>query len=308
MHNLERPGGDTAPALDQADPVPAAPPEPIATAADTGADTGAGTGPVAPTPRPEYDTATVMGVPLVSCSMDEMVQLVESWVDAGEFASATGVNGNVVNLAARDARVRRLLEANTVNYVDGQSVVWASRLLGLPVTERVATTDLIYPLAQMCARRDFGLFFLGGRPEIVQRAAERLAAGYPGLRIDVHHGYFGADDDPAVVKAINDSGARVLLVGMGDPRQQQWVHEHLGHVSPQVLLTCGGLFDWVSGANPRPPRWMVERGLEWLWRIRIEPRRLLRRYLVGNPEFLARLGLALGKQRVGEALARRRAS
>jgi N-acetylglucosaminyldiphosphoundecaprenol N-acetyl-beta-D-mannosaminyltransferase len=295
MHNLERLAGDSASTLDHVEIV-----------RETGRPPAAADPPDPPTTIPDYLVRTVMGVPLASCSMAEMVQLIEAWVDAGEFASATGVNGNVVNLAARNAQVRRLLEANTVNYADGQSVVWAGRRLGLPVPERVATTDLIYPLAQMCARRDFGIFFLGGRAEIVEQAAVRLRAANPGLRIDVHHGYFGPEDDPGIVKAIDASGARIVLVGLGDPAQQRWVHDHLGRVAPTVLLTCGGLFDWVSGVNRRPPRWMVARGLEWAWRIWIEPRRLLRRYLIGNPEFLMRLAVAVGKDRLGALLARRR--
>nr|WP_269330082.1 WecB/TagA/CpsF family glycosyltransferase [Kineosporia babensis] len=181
-----------------------------------------------------------------------------------------------------------MFRANDVNYLDGQSLVWASRLLGLSAEERVATTDVALPLAQMCKRRDFGLFLLGGQPEVAQKAAARLEAQVPGLKTYTHDGFFTPDQDEQVVQAIVASGAKVVLVGLGDPRQQQWVQQHRYQVNG-VMLTCGGLFDWISGNNRRPPQWMVGWGLEWLWRMWLEPRRLARRYLVGNPEFLLRL-------------------
>jgi N-acetylglucosaminyldiphosphoundecaprenol N-acetyl-beta-D-mannosaminyltransferase len=248
---------------------------------------------------PSYSRQSVFGLPIAACTMVEMVETVEAWVDERGFRSATYVNAFVVNQAARSPELRRLLELNDVNYVDGQSVVWASRLLGLAVPERVATTDLIYPLAQMCARRDFGIYLLGAKPHIVELAAERLRAAYPGLRVDCHDGYFGPEDDAEIVAAINRSGARIVMVGMGDPIQQEWIQSHRDIVAANVFLTCGGLFDWVSGENPRPPQWMVSWGFEWLWRIWLEPRRLAGRYLIGNPEFLARLGLALIRRRAG---------
>jgi N-acetylglucosaminyldiphosphoundecaprenol N-acetyl-beta-D-mannosaminyltransferase len=250
---------------------------------------------------PQYDRQEVLGLLVAACTMTEMVETVEAWVDQNGMRTATYVNAFVVNQAARSTEMRRLIEANDVNYVDGQSVVWAGRMLGLPVPERVATTDLIYPLAQMCARRDFGIFLLGAGSSIVERAAERLTAANPGLRVDYHDGYFGPDDDAKIVAAINGSGARVVMVGMGDPRQQQWVHDHRDVLSANVLLTCGGLFDWVSGQNRRPPQWIVSGGFEWLWRIWLEPRRLAWRYLMGNPEFLIRLVVALIRRRRGRS-------
>lgn len=240
-----------------------------------------------------YPLGLVMGIPLAGCSLEQAVNTVETWVDAGDRRSAAGVNANVVNLAARDPGFADLLRANSLNYADGQSVVWASRLLGLGVPQRVATTDLVHPLARMCGRRGFGLYLLGSKQDVVERAGQKLMLENPGLRVQSHHGYLTDDDDPDIVRAINDSGARVLLVGMGDPKQQQWVQAHIGSLSVNAVLTCGGLFDWVSGVNRRPPGWMVSSGLEWLWRVMIEPRRLLLRYVVGNPEFLLRLALAL---------------
>lgn len=240
---------------------------------------------------PPYDRAEVLGLPVTNCTVEDLVGTVEAWVDQQITRTAAGVNAHVVNLAAREPIVRDLFRANDLNYLDGQSMVWASRLLGLPASERVATTDVALPLARMCARRDFGLYLLGSRPEVVEAAAGRLRSQVPGLRVHHRDGFFTPDEQPEVVREIVASGAKVVLVGLGDPLQQQWVQTHRDQVKA-VMLTCGGLFDWISGANRRPPRWMVRAGLEWLWRVWLEPRRLARRYLVGNPEFLIRLARA----------------
>jgi N-acetylglucosaminyldiphosphoundecaprenol N-acetyl-beta-D-mannosaminyltransferase len=240
-----------------------------------------------------------MGVPLDACSAEQFVATVAGWVDGCERQFAVPVNAHLVNLANQDPVLAALLQHSGLNYADGQSVVWAARLLGHDVPARVPTTEMIYPIAEMLARRRFPVFLLGGQPAVVQAAAERLRRDYPGLEIaGVHHGYFAAADRRRVLEAINASGARVLLVGLGNPTQEKWVWEHFGELQPNAILTCGGLYDWVSGRRRRAPAWLCRAGLEWLWRLLIEPRRLLARYLVGNPRFCLRLARELWRRRV----------
>ncbi|HZD37356.1 MAG TPA: WecB/TagA/CpsF family glycosyltransferase [Actinomycetes bacterium] len=250
-------------------------------------------------PRP-YARAEVMGVPLDACSAEQFVATVERWVDDGDRQFAVPVNAHLVNLANRDPELAQLLRRSGLNYADGQSVVWAARLLGHPVPERVPTTEMIYPIADMLARRRFPVFLLGGRPQVVEAAARRLRRRRPGLEIaGTQHGYFDAAEDRLVLQRVNDSRARVLLVGLGNPKQEKWVWEHLGDLRPNAILTCGGLYDWVSGRKRRAPAWLHRIGLEWLWRLLIEPRRLFRRYVVGNPQFCLRLARTLWGRRGG---------
>ena len=245
-----------------------------------------------------FPRASVMGVPLDACSAEQLVATVESWVDDDDRQFAVGVNAHLVNLANRDPELGALLQHSGLNYADGQSVVWATRLLRHDVPARVPTTEMIYPIAAMLARRRFPVFLLGGRPEVVEAAAERLRRDYPRLRIaGVQHGYFDARDEPEILRRVNHSRARVLLVGLGNPRQEKWVWEHLGELRPNAILTCGGLYDWVSGRKRRAPAWLHRIGLEWLWRLLIEPRRLFARYVVGNPRFCLGLARALWDQR-----------
>jgi N-acetylglucosaminyldiphosphoundecaprenol N-acetyl-beta-D-mannosaminyltransferase len=245
-----------------------------------------------------FERARVLGVLLDACSAQEFVNTVESWVDDGDRQFAVPINAHLVNLAARDPELAALLEHSGLNYADGQSVVWAARMLGHQVPARVPTTEMIYPIAEMLARRRHPVFLLGGRPEVVEAAAARLRERYPELQIvGARDGYFASGGDAEVIEAINLSGARVLLVGLGNPKQEKWVWEHLGELRPNAILTCGGLYDWVSGRNRRAPAWMHRTGLEWLWRLLIEPRRLFVRYVVGNPRFCTALVRELWRRR-----------
>jgi N-acetylglucosaminyldiphosphoundecaprenol N-acetyl-beta-D-mannosaminyltransferase len=250
-----------------------------------------------PFERP-FKRARVLGVQLDACSAEEFVGTVERWVDDGDRQFAVPINAHLVNLAARDSELAALLEHSGLNYADGQSVVWAARMLGHQVPARVPTTEMIYPIAEMLARRRLPVFLLGGRPEVVETAASRLRDRYPSLQIaGTRDGYFQPGADAEVIEAINQSRARVLLVGLGNPKQEKWVWEHLGELRPNAILTCGGLYDWVSGRNRRAPAWMHRAGLEWLWRLLIEPRRLFARYVVGNPRFCAALARELWRKR-----------
>jgi N-acetylglucosaminyldiphosphoundecaprenol N-acetyl-beta-D-mannosaminyltransferase len=235
--------------------------------------------------NPPATRAPFLDIVIDPLSTTEVVDVVQHAVENRDRVVGVGVNADVVNKAARDADVRNAVLGSSLAYADGQSVVWAARLLGIDVPERVATTDLIWPLAQRCAERGFAMFFYGAAPGVAARAAQRLTEHFPGLRIAVADGYTDSD----VVAAVNQSAADVLLVGLGDPLQQRWVTQHLDELATPVVLTCGGLFDWVSGDRRRPPPWMVTVGLEWVWRLLLEPRRLFVRYVVGNPSFVFRV-------------------
>jgi N-acetylglucosaminyldiphosphoundecaprenol N-acetyl-beta-D-mannosaminyltransferase len=233
----------------------------------------------------------VIGVPVAPLSMTEVVDTVLDWTTEDRMRVAVGVNAAVCNLAARNGRFRSLLLDSDLAYADGQSIVWAGKLLGLSMPERVATTDLVLPLVQACAAQGKRVFLYGGRPEVVARAAHRLQDAAPGLRIAYSHGFRPAAETAELLSEIHEFGTDVLLVGLGDPLQQEWIASVRDRLRVPAVLTCGGLFDWTSGARPRAPHWMIAAGLEWLWRLILEPRRLAGRYLLGNPAFLARLAI-----------------
>lgn len=242
----------------------------------------------------------VCGAPIDPVSMTSAVDLIAGWRDPSHPRVAVGVNANAAFLARSDRTYRRHIWSGDLTYPDGQSMVWACRLLGHPAEERVATTDLIHPLAQAWqAAGGAHIFMLGARPEIVTAAAARLTTLYPGLTVSTRDGYFSPADVPSILAQINSEEPAALLVALGDPAQQAFVHDHLPALRVGAVLTCGGLFDWLAGVNRRAPQWMIRLGLEWLWRMMIEPKRLAKRYLLGNSWFVMRLVRQMVRQRPG---------
>lgn len=226
------------------------------------------------------------GVPVAAVTLREATARILEMSATGTTDILVGVNAHVVNLARHDERLRTFLNTTTFNYADGQSVVWAARSLGTVLPERVATTDLAPAVIDGAAREGAPVFFLGGAPGIAAAAANRMRERTPEVALDAAHGFFDARETDRVLGEIHDHGTRILFVGLGDPLQERWIERHRASLPP-VVLTCGGLFDWLSGAHRRAPKVMQQGGLEWLWRLAIEPRRLAHRYLVGNPAFVA---------------------
>lgn len=205
---------------------------------------------------------------------------------------STSANGNVLSLCARSPALRSMVEAADIIDADGQPLVVASRLMTqTPIPERCATTDFFHDVAAVASRRDLTIYLLGATEEVSAAAAARAVALHKGLRIaGRRNGYFGLEEEGAVVEAINRARPDVLWVGLGVPREQQFVlrnRERLTGVG--VVKTCGGLFDFLSGRASRAPQWMQDWSLEWAYRLAREPRRLLWRYATTNVHTLALL-------------------
>jgi N-acetylglucosaminyldiphosphoundecaprenol N-acetyl-beta-D-mannosaminyltransferase len=247
--------------------------------------------------REAHPDVTIVGVPVARLGTDEIVDTVIGWTDTAGVKVAIGVNAYVCNMAARDKRFAAGLRDSGLNYADGQVIVWASRALGSPIPERSATTDLVYPLVTALAGAGKRVYLFGGAPGVAELAGQRLVEFAPGLEIRVRHGDVSAQNTALVLAELDEFRPDVLLIGLGDPLQQNWIADNRASLTVPAVLTCGGLFDWVSGAHRRAPSWMIRGGLEWLWRLALEPRRLANRYLVGNPVFLGRLAAQVVRSR-----------
>ena len=197
-------------------------------------------------------------------------------------------NGQVVSLAARNPEFRRRHEVADIVHADGQPLVFAARwLTRTPISERCATTDFFHDAAAAARASGLKFFLLGGPEEVNARCAEQMRTRYPGLAIvGHHHGYFSPAEEPAVCDAINRSGADVVWVGMGVPREQDFCFRNRDRLTCAWLVTAGGCFHYVTGDYARAPLWMQRAGLEWLHRLGHEPGRLLLRYLFTNPHAL----------------------
>jgi N-acetylglucosaminyldiphosphoundecaprenol N-acetyl-beta-D-mannosaminyltransferase len=246
------------------------------------------------------DRLEVLGVGVDPLTAKELGGEIEHLVRGGECALVLNVNAHCLNLCYDDPELRAFVNDAEVVFCDGAGVRFAARMLGGRIPERVTYADWIWQLADLAADRGFSLYLLGARPGVAREAARRLVQHYPGLEIvGVSHGYFdhsaGSRENEAVVEEIKAAAPDLLLVGLGMPLQERWLMENRHRLGAGVALTGGAVFDYVSGRVRRGPRLLRENGFEWLARLLVEPRRLWRRYLIGNFLFLLRVL----KQRLG---------
>jgi N-acetylglucosaminyldiphosphoundecaprenol N-acetyl-beta-D-mannosaminyltransferase len=203
------------------------------------------------------------------------------------------VNAHGLNLAATDAGFRDLLNGADVCFCDGAGVRVAAALAGHRLPPRITYADWTWEFADFSTKEGLSWFLLGGVPGRADQAARALQTRVPGLRIaGTHHGYFDktrdSEENRRIVAQINESGADILLVGFGMPVQERWLSENWNDLRPSVALTGGAFLDYVSGSLRRAPAIFTRTGFEWLGRLLIEPRRLGRRYVIGNPQFMFR--------------------
>ncbi len=194
----------------------------------------------------------------------------------------------------RDPAFRAACEGADLVVADGAPIVWASRILGRALPERVAGSDLMVEICGACARQGKSVFLLGGAPGIAEGAAQALRKRYPDLQVaGVCAPPMGFDEMPdevaKAVSAVNTASPFALFVGLGAPRQEKWIHGALRRLHVSMVMPVGGAFDMLAGAVPRAPGWMQRAGLEWSWRLAHEPGRLWRRYLVEDAAFLKML-------------------
>jgi N-acetylglucosaminyldiphosphoundecaprenol N-acetyl-beta-D-mannosaminyltransferase len=199
----------------------------------------------------------------------------------------TSANGQVISMCARDPAVRALFLSADLIHADGMPLVFASRVRGQSrLPERVATTDLFHDVAVKAQERGASFFLLGGTPEVSAAAVRNLRKLYPRLAVAGHrHGYCRRDaDESEVIAEINAARPDIMWIGMGSPRELDFVvrnRQRLHNVG--LIKTSGGLFDFLAGRNARAPGWMQAAGLEWLHRLALEPRRLFYRYVTTSP-------------------------
>jgi N-acetylglucosaminyldiphosphoundecaprenol N-acetyl-beta-D-mannosaminyltransferase len=245
-------------------------------------------------------SASLLGVRFTIHSSDALLPLIAE--ASTRRLKSLIVSGNVhaFNLAYTSPWLCWFLNRADAIRIDGVGVRLGLRILGHSTPARATWADFAWQLAAFAEPRGFTFYFLGARPGVAEKAAARLKERHPNLRIvGTHHGYFdkapGSPENEAVVEAISAVKPNILIVGFGMPLQEHWLLENWERLDANVALTAGAAFDYISGELRRGPRWMTDNGLEWLARLIIEPRRLWRRYLIGNPLFLWRVL----KQRLG---------
>lgn len=225
-----------------------------------------------------------MGVAIHDVTMAETLALIDRWIAAGGTHQIATINPEFLMKARRDANFRATLRRAALCIPDGIGVLWAARMRGTKLRERVAGSDLVPLLSAEAARRGWRVFYLGAAPGVAEKAAAILAVRYPGLNVaGCYAGSPAPEEEEAIVARVRASRADILFVAYGAPKQDLWLDRNLARTGAAVGIGVGGSFDFIAGVSRRAPRWIQRLGLEWLYRLAREPWRWRRQLAL--PQF-----------------------
>lgn len=233
---------------------------------------------------------TLMGCRVDNLTMEETLGKVEGFIQSGLPHQHVVVNVDKLVKASRDPELRQIINECALINVDGMPVVWASRLLGKPLKERVAGVDLFEALMRRAGEKGWRVFLLGAREEVVSKVAETYSGRYPGLVLaGYRNGYWKDEEEEAVAEQIRASQADLLFVAISSPKKEQFLGKYQANMRIPFAMGVGGTFDVAIGKVKRAPLWMQKSGLEWFYRFLQEPRRMFRRYFIEDMAFIGLL-------------------
>ncbi len=241
------------------------------------------------------NSVELLGIKVASITVDQLLENIYVLANNSEAPClVSNLNIHAANLCYRDKTFREFMQRSTLTFCDGAGIILAMKILGHTIVERITYADFMWRLAEFSSEKGLLLYFLGSTEGIAEKAKNNLQKKYPDLKIvGVHHGYFSkdstTDENADVLNSINIVRPDLLIVGMGMPIQEYWILENIEKLDAKVILNGGAVFDYVSGKSTRAPRWMIDHSLEWLGRLLIEPKRLWKRYIIGNPLFFWRI-------------------
>lgn len=242
------------------------------------------------------DSIQLLGVRITPVGMEEALANARGFIAEDHPHMIVTSDASGVVAAQDDPELREIMNQADMVTPDGQGVVLAARLLNLPIQERVSGVDMVQRLCEVAAERGRSVFLLGAAHGVAEEAAGKLRAAVPDLQIaGTQHGYFGPEEEPAIIARIRDARPAVLFVAFGIPKQEKWIHAHLGELGVPVCIGVGGSFDVIAGRLKRAPAWMRRSGLEWLFRVTQEPRRLPRLRALPRMVWLAFRALLRGE-------------
>ncbi|HQQ81702.1 MAG: WecB/TagA/CpsF family glycosyltransferase [Cyclobacteriaceae bacterium] len=236
----------------------------------------------------EIKRIRLYNIPVDVLTVQETLNLVVDAIQEKKLIHHTVINAGKISLMQSDPELyKSVVEADIIN-ADGMPVVWASRLVGRPLPERVNGTNLMESLVDLAHKNGYKIFFFGAKEEIVKGVVDHYSKKYsPAVVAGYRNGYFGPNDEANIARQIRDSGAHILFVAISSPIKENFLYRHKEILnSLNFVMGVGGSFDVVAGLVSRAPVWMQNAGLEWFYRFLQEPRRMFRRYTVGNAHFI----------------------
>jgi N-acetylglucosaminyldiphosphoundecaprenol N-acetyl-beta-D-mannosaminyltransferase len=245
------------------------------------------------TPVGSFARVDVLGVGISAIDPVDALNEITRWIDEGDqhYACITGMHG--VMEAQGDPDLLRIHNDSGLTTPDGMPMVWAARFAGAANVQRVYGPDLMLAVCERAAEQGWGSYLYGATDEVLEQLKQNLTDRYPGLRIVGSYSppfrVMTPEEDDAAVRAINESGAQIVWVGLSTPKQERWMSAHVDRVNAAALIGVGAAFDMHAGNLRQAPKWMQRAGLEWFFRLVSEPRRLWRRYVINIPRFLFKL-------------------
>lgn len=232
----------------------------------------------------------LLGVPIDSVTMEETLERMESLIRARRPSYVVTPNVDVLVQLQTDREFKRIYDGAALVLPDGVPLIWAGKFLGTPFKAKVSGSDLFVEFCEFASKKGFKVYFMGAMPGVAAKAADILMKRYPGLKVvGTHSPSFGFEKNEAecadIVQRIRAASPDVLFVGLGSPKQEKWTDRFKDKHGVPVSVMCGISFDYVAGTVKRAPRWMQNVGLEWFFRLCIEPKRLWKRYLVDDPKY-----------------------
>lgn len=236
------------------------------------------------------DRVNIGGVWVNNVSMSETLEAIERFVMARKPCYITNPNVDIVIRYHRDLEFARYYDEGALCVADGVPILWAAKFLGHPLKEKVSGSDLVPRICELADQKGFKLFFLGGRPGAADAAKAQLLETLSNLKIvGTYAPPFGFENDQQelknIFKMIKDARPDILCVGLGAPKQERWIKKYHEELGVPVSMGVGVTFEFIAGIVKRAPKWMQNVGLEWFWRLCMEPGRLWRRYLIDDTQF-----------------------
>lgn len=220
-------------------------------------------------------------------TMEETLEKIKGYIDNKACVQHVVINAGKVNLMQENEELTKIINECPLINADGKSIVWGSKILGNPLPERVAGIDIFTELVKISAEKGYRPYFFGAKEEIVTEVVRKFKEKYPNLDVaGYRNGYFSQEESKSIAEDINKSSADILFVAFSSPMKEFWIREHMEIMQVPFAMGVGGSFDVIAGKTTRAPKWMQKCGLEWFHRFIQEPRRMFKRYIIGNIMFI----------------------
>lgn len=237
-----------------------------------------------------YDYQYICNIGIHNISLNETIDLIDQFITKRQQAIVVTPNVDHIIKLQEDEEFKRIYKNASLVLADGMPLLWAAKFLGTPLKAKISGSDLFTRLCEHSADKGYSIFFLGGRPDSAVKAKERLEKKYPQIKIvGVYSPPYGFEKDgkenSKIVNLIRETNPDILFVGLGAPKQEKWIYQYHKELNVPLSIGIGASFEFVSGMIKRAPVWMQQVGLEWFWRLMMEPKRLWKRYLIHDTKF-----------------------